>query len=177
MGNSLSLKASEQFYDVTELDTNDIPDGYCNYHVITNRNITLLEENVAVRIEHGWMTAAEYARLKLSKGETRIATPFGSKAFSIESLTDSTKTPYEDMKAQVVVFQNGRPKYEFEFKGFKDFDADWIDEKLLKIVSWPGTRVKVTELINVETGRVIYKSAEGLYDRLGPPPSSVKKEQ
>jgi hypothetical protein len=74
--------------------------------------------------------------------------------------------PYEEMKAHAVVFQAGHPRWQFDFTGFKNFDVDWIDEKVIKIVSWPGTRVRVTELINVETGKIIYRSVEGIYDSL-----------
>jgi hypothetical protein len=169
----LSSKANDGCA-VTELNTNEISEGYSNYHVVANRRIKLSAEKFAVRTDLGWITSAEYERLKLSKGETRISTPLGSKAFSLISLTDSTQTPYEEMKAQIVVFQDGRLQWQFDFIGFKNFDADWIDEKVIKIVSWQGTRVSVTELINVETGKIIYKSVEGFYDRLEPSSSSKK---
>jgi hypothetical protein len=169
-----SSKADDR-YALTELNTNEISEGYSNYHVIANQRVKLSAEKFAVRTELGWITSAEYERLKLCKGETRISTPLGSKAFSLMSLTDSTQTPYEEMKAQILVFQDGRPQWQFDFIGFKNFDADWIDEKIIKIVSWPrGTRVSVTELVNVETGMIIYKSAEGFYDRLEPSSSSKK---
>jgi hypothetical protein len=171
----LSSKADDR-YAVTELNANEISEGCSNYHVVANQRIKLPAEKFAIRTDLGWITSAEYERLKLSKGETHISTPIGSKAFSLVSLTDSTQTPYDEMKAQIVVFQDGRPQWQFDFIGFKNFDADWIDEKVIKIVSWPGTRVRATELINVETGKIIYKSAEGIYDRLGPLSSPVKKK-
>lgn len=154
------------FQVVTEWDAHEIPEGCSDYGVITNQNIKLSPETFAVRTDLGWIAAAEYKRLKLAQGETHVFTPLGSKAFGLKWLTDSPPAPYEKMKAQIIIFQDGRPKYKFDFTGFKNFEVDWIDEKVLKIVSWPGTRVRVTELINVETGEIIYRSADGIYDRL-----------
>lgn len=172
LGGGLSLKAGDLPYDIAEINAEKIPEGFSNYSLITNQDATLSPETFAVQTDSGWLIASEYKRLKLSGGKTRIPSPLGSRGFSLVSLTDSTKTSYDEMKVRVVVFEAGKPKCQFDFTGFKNFDAGWIDENVLKIVSWPGTRVKVTELINVETGKVIYRSAEGVYDRLEPPSSS-----
>jgi hypothetical protein len=171
----LSLKADDQPYDITEIKAGEIPEGFSGYSIITNQDAKLSPETFAIQTSLGWIPAAEYRRLKLSKGETRISSPLNSKEFSLVSLTDSTKTSYDEMKAQVVVFQDGQPRWQFGFTGFKNFDADWIDEKALKIVSWPGTRVRVTELINVETGKIIYRSVERVYDRQESPSSISHK--
>lgn len=104
----LSSKADDG-YAVTELNTSEISEGYSHYHVVANQRIKLSAEKFAVRTGLGWITSAEYERLKLSKEETRISTPLGSKAFSLVSLTDSTQTPYDEMKAQIVVFQDWAP--------------------------------------------------------------------
>ena len=169
-----SLKAAGQF-DIVELNENEIVESYSGYRLITNHDIKLPVEQFAVRGDLGWISPAESKRLKLSEGKTSIPTPLGSKEFRLVLLTDSTKTPPEKMKARFVVFQDGRPKCQFEFNGFKSLDADWIDEKALRIVYWPGTRVRVIELINVETGKIIYKSASGIYDHLESPSARSKK--
>jgi len=171
----LSLRAGAQTNMVMELDANEFAGSFTNYCAITNADFKLPTEKLAVRSGLGWISTAENKRLKLPDGETRVATPLGSKEFRVVLLTDSTKTPYEEMKARIVVFQDERPECQFDFTGFKDFDADWIDEKVLKIVSWPGTRVKITELVNVETGKVVYRAAEGIFDRLEPPTLPIKK--
>jgi len=172
LSGGLGLKAedtndfnNDTFDVVEELNASEIDEGISNYCSITNQNFKLSADAFAVRTpDLGWMIAEEYKRLKLTNGETRIASPFGSKEFVLASLSDATKVG--EVKAQFVVFQDGKPKWRFDFIGFRDADADWIDEKTLKIVYWPGTRVRVTELINVETGKIIYRSADGIYDSL-----------
>ena len=135
-----------------------------NYSAVTNQKA--LKGDFAVRTpDLGWMTGSEYNRLKLTNGVTQVSSPFGSKAYGILSLDDATKISPDEIVVHVVVFQNGQPKWTFDFKGFDDFDADWIDEKTLKIIYWPGTHAKATELIDVETGKVIYRSQYGIYDR------------
>ncbi|HVU27683.1 MAG TPA: hypothetical protein VHG71_08100 [Verrucomicrobiae bacterium] len=157
--------ADDHFDVVEELHAAEINECFTNYSAITNQDF--LTKDFAVRTtDLGWMTAAEYKRLKLTNGTTQISSPFGSKAYSVFWRGDVTKISPDNIVLHVVVFQDCRPKYKFDFQGFADWDADWIDEKLLKIVYWPGTRVRVTELINVETGKIIYRSADGIYDSL-----------
>ena len=162
---------------IEEFGLNEIPECFTNYSAITNQKA--LKGDFAVRTDLGWITAMEYKRLKLDKqsgisnGVTRVSSPFGSKTYGILSLGDATKISPDEIIVHVVVFQNDQPKWTFDFKGFDDFDADWIDEKTLKIVYWPGTHAKVTELIDVEAGKVIYKSQYGIYD--WPEKSSDKK--
>jgi hypothetical protein len=167
LGSRWLSKADETnntFDVVEELNSGKIPESISNYSAINNLNLS--PRTFAVKTDLGWITAAEYNRLKLSKGETRISSPLASKELATTSITDSAKVSHDKMKAHFVIFQAGHPRWQFDFTGFKNFDVDWIDEKVIKIVSWPGTRARVTELINVETGKIIYRSAEGIYDSL-----------
>ena len=167
----------DQNTSIEEFGLHEIPECFTNYSAVSNQKA--LKGDFAVRTDLGWVTAMEYKRLKLDKrsgvtnGVTQVSSPFGSKAYGILSLDDSTKISPDEIVVHVVVFQNDRPKWTFDFKGFDDFDADWIDEKTLKIVYWPGTHAKATELIDVEAGKVIYKSQYGIYDE--PEKSSDKK--
>ena len=170
------LKADDLPEMVMQLNANDTTESYANYCAITNQDIQLPADNFAVQTKLGWMSATEYSRLKLSDGVTNVFTPLGSKEFRLMLLTDSTRTTYDEMKARIVVFQDRKPKYRFDFNRFKGFDADWIDERVLKIVSWPGSRVRVTELVNVETGKIIYRSADGIYENPEPQSSAVKNK-
>jgi len=167
----LSLKADDNFYVTMELDANEIPEAVSNFCTLTN--IQIAETNFGVLFNGECITVAECKSWYLTNEETHFFTPLGGKEFRVIPLTDPAKTPYEDRKVRIVVFQDGQPQCQFDFTGFKDFDADWIDEKVIKIVSWPGTRARVTELVNVETGKIIYRSADGIYDRLEPPLSPV----
>ncbi len=167
LGSGWLLKADETngtFDVVEELISSNIPEGISNYSAIYNLNLS--PQTFAVKTDLGWITAAEYNRLHLSKGKTRISSPLGSKEFGTTSITDSTRVPYEEMKAHIVVFKTGHPRWQFDFTSFRNLDVDWIDENVIKIVSWPGTRVRVTELINIETGKIVYRSTEGIYDSL-----------
>jgi len=149
---------------IEEFGLSEIPECLTNYSAVTNQKA--LKGDFAVRTpDLGWMTGSEYNRLKLTNGVTQVSSPFGSKAYGILSLDDATKISPDEIVVHVVVFQNGQPKWTFDFKGFDNFDADWIDEKTLKIIYWPGTHAKATELIDVETGKVIYRSQYGIYDR------------
>jgi hypothetical protein len=171
----LSLKADDNFYVTMELDANEISEGVSNFCTLTN--IQIAETNFGVLANGECMTVTEYKSTKWTNGETHVSTPLGAREFRVIRLTDPTKTPYEDIKIRIVVFQDGQPQCQFDFTGYKDFDADWIDEKVIKIVFWPGTRVRVVELVNVETGKVIYRSAAGIYDRLESPSPAVKNKQ
>ena len=129
----IAADTNDTFDVVAELNVAEIPEGISNYCAITNQNFKLATNTFAVRTpDLGWMIAEEYKRLKLTNGETRIVSPFASKEFVLASLTDATKTPYEEMKARIVVFHDQEPKWQFDFTGFKNFDVDWIDEKTLE---------------------------------------------
>ncbi len=160
--------AGGTFDSVEEMNDNEFIESYSNYSTITNSDIKFQSKDFLVRSQLGWISADESKRLKLPEENSGIGTPLGSKKFRLMFLTDPTKTPPAEMKARFIIFQEGRPVYRFDFKNFRELDADWIDEKALKVVSWPGTRVRIIELINVETGKIIYKSASGIYDSLEP---------
>ena len=164
----LTLKAeatndcnSDTFDVVLELNANEIPEAVSNF--CTPTNIQIAETNFGVLANGECMTVAECKSCYWTNGETHFFTPVGGKEFRVIPLTP-TKTPYEDQKVRIIVFQHGQPKCQFDLTGLKSFDADWIDEKVIKMVFWPGTRVRVTELITVENGKILSRSADGIYD-------------
>jgi hypothetical protein len=93
-------------------------------------------------------------------GIKKMSSPDGTKDFVIVNLT-SPKTPYEEVRSDIIVIQNGKKECLLTIGGFKNLYVDWITEEILKIDNWPGpgNSLRLTELIDVETGKVLFKSA------------------
>jgi hypothetical protein len=98
--------------------------------------------------------------ITLPKEQKRSSSPQGTKELVIHQLTDQ-KTPYEDSRAEIIVMSASKPKWHLRIEGFKNLNADWVTEEVIKIEIWPGRAVQLVELINIETGTVLFRSATG----------------
>jgi hypothetical protein len=93
-----------------------------------------------------------------------VFTRQGARSFCIRELTDSMKVGSEDRRAEIIIYENKKVQSILDIKGFKaPLEARWIGEEVLEVESWPGRCVQLIELVNVTTGKVIYKSALGVY--------------
>jgi hypothetical protein len=121
---------------IIKLNVNDFSQYYPSYNHITN----------------GYLSVPKEVR--------RVSSPDGTKRFVVLDLTDS-KTPYERTRSDIIVLDNDEQKWCMAASGFKNLYVDWITEEILKIEIYPGSgnSLKLTELINVETGEVLFKSA------------------
>jgi len=118
---------------------------YPVYTVITNRNI------------------------KLPHGQKRIFSPQRTRQFLLSEWFDTT-TKYGTGKGDVVIFENNDPKWHLQAPDdFKHFSAEWVTEDVIKIEVWPGRIIQLIELINVETGEVLYRSATDFFAEIQPP--------
>jgi hypothetical protein len=97
--------------------------------------------------------------------EQQVRSPLDSRSFSLVYKTDSTKVPPGLMHAQILIFENGTAKHLLDIKDFRSVSAEWIDEEILKVISWPGTCVRLVELVNVKSGAILYRSATGTYQQ------------
>jgi hypothetical protein len=88
----------------------------------------------------------------------KVPTMFKTKEFSLERLTND-KLPYDDRKAEILVFQNGGCIAHVECRGFMRIDASWVDEDVLKIELWPSATLQLVELRQVLTGQIVYRAA------------------
>ncbi len=81
-----------------------------------------------------------------------------------------TTTKYGTGKGDVVIFENNDPKWRLQAPDdFKHFSAEWVTEDVIKIEVWPGRIIQLIELINVETGEVLYRSATDFFAEIQPP--------
>ena len=97
---------------------------------------------------------------KLAVNQKLVSSPHETKKFLLRELTDS-KTPYEEKRAKVIIFEDNQPKWQLQVHGFKNLSADWVSEEVMKVEVWPGRAVQLVELIQVEAGKVLYRSATG----------------
>ena len=97
--------------------------------------------------------------------EQQVRSPLDSRSFGLVYKTDSTKVPPGLMHAQISIFENGTAKHLLDIKDFRSVSAEWIDEEILKIISWPGTCVRLVELVNAKSGAILYRSATGSYQQ------------
>ncbi|MCI0348631.1 MAG: hypothetical protein L0Z53_04325 [Acidobacteriales bacterium] len=131
-----SLYGQEKQLKLNKLRSADFTAHYPVYSVVSNQTV------------------------KPSSAEKRAATPLGTKELVVLRLTDQ-KTPYENSKAAIIILENSQAKWRLEVRGFKNLSADWVTEEVLKVEVWPGRAVQLVELINIETGDILYRSATG----------------
>jgi hypothetical protein len=90
----------------------------------------------------------------------RVPGPDRDRSFVRVDLTGPT-TPYDQARSDIIVFDKDMAKWRVAAAGFKNLDVDWVTNEVLKIELSPGAgnSLVLTELINVETGQVVYRAA------------------
>jgi hypothetical protein len=87
-----------------------------------------------------------------------VRSKFGTRDFVLIQLTDS-KTPYEDTRAVIAIFEDGKPASYLRIKGFKNLNVEWVTEDVLKVDTWPGRSLQIVELLDITNGLVLYTGA------------------
>jgi hypothetical protein len=94
----------------------------------------------------------------LTQDQKPVSSPQKTRQFLLSEFFDNAK-PYGEWRGEVLIFDDNKPKWRLQAHDFKHFRAEWVTEDIIKIEVWPGRIVQLIELINVETGNVLYRSA------------------
>jgi hypothetical protein len=73
------------------------------------------------------------------------------------------------MRADVSVFLGGERRWVISIVGFRNLEVDWVVEGVLKVVTWPGRITRMTELIDVTSGGVLFRAVASFDPGLEPP--------
>ena len=98
------------------------------------------------------------AQIALSREEKRAGSALGTRELVIDRISDP-KASYEQARANIVILEGKKPKCRLAIKGFKNLDADWVTEDLVKVEMWPASTLQLVEILHVETGQVVYRAA------------------
>ena len=103
-------------------------------------------------------------RVAIPSKPKHVGSPFGTREFVVIN-EGGPQIPYDKVRTQIIVLENGVQQWSVGVAGAKNLNVNWVTEEVLKVENWPGPghSLVLIELINVETGKVLLRSATRLY--------------
>lgn len=131
---ALRLPAQASVGPLHQMKPADFAGSYARFVTVTNMDETIPRKTTAIPTRH---RSREFKLLQ----------------------TPESSTPYEEAKATVFIQEGQKITARLEVSGFKNLDVQWVTEDVLKIEIWLGASLELIELIEVQTGRVLYRTA------------------
>lgn len=89
----------------------------------------------------------------------KIDSPFLTSSIRIIEESDTTQTPYSETRMKSVVFIEESPEVTIELDAYRNFEFQWINEKVIHLFSFPGRCVTVDTIYDMDKREVIYSAA------------------